>query len=610
MKDVQKRIAVNIIIIAVIAVGLIFVAHDFFKESDMRGNIELNEIEASVDTPSQALEDERIYYVVYQESSEVAGKIAAGYTHVLDTIKVHYELLPAETFKTQKFEEKDQIIFIVESWRDYETVVNDVLSAAQNGSSLILGYAPGNDTLFKEKMEAFGITGLGEYQFCASLVVKGDMLLGLHPGDVLTDVITEDAIYVLETTDDAKVFLTDENGIPIYYTIDYGKGRIGVYNGENTYERYYAGVVIGILGTMSDGIAYPIINAGVVFIDDWPGPLRGEEEIIATQYGMDLDGFLRYIWWPDMQEMYSKYGVIYTGQFVLTYNDIQAPPFDLGKAEMDVPMYSFGQQVMESQGEVGLHGYNHQPLWFTDYVSEDYDGYYEPWQTKEDALKALNYALAQWETVFPYYKLNSYVPPSNIIDETGIEVVKEVLGTPVIISGLYIGEPPQMPSFDFEIDDGAIYFPRMTAGYFLDDETKLQMELGAGLFGVVSHFLHPDDVIDPNRNRGYTWEQLNDEYDSMIAYITERYPFISFTTLTNASNTMIDWCNIDYHVVYGDEGIAVTTENYEKPFAMILLSDRPIKVQGDGYSVQRLGGNKYYIEIKSASVTFDYSEGN
>ena len=37
--------------------------------------------------------------------------------------------------------------------------------------------------------------------------------------------------------------------------------------------------------------------------------------------------FLRYVWWPDMLELSSKYGVIYTGQFMLTYNDILTPPF-------------------------------------------------------------------------------------------------------------------------------------------------------------------------------------------------------------------------------------------------------------------------------------------
>ena len=43
-------------------------------------------------------------------------------------------------------------------------------------------------------------------------------------------------------------------------------------------------------------------------------------------------------------------------------------------------MYSFGQQVMKNQGEKwALHGYNHQPLWFSDYVTDEYDGYYSPW---------------------------------------------------------------------------------------------------------------------------------------------------------------------------------------------------------------------------------------
>ena len=98
---------------------------------------------------------------------------------------------------------------------------------------------------------------------------------------------------------------------------------------------------------------------------------------------------------------------------------------------------------------------------------------------------------------------------------------------------------------------------------------------GVSLYGVVSHFIHPDDVIDPNRSKGYGWGQLADEYDEMMAYITERYPFVDFTTVTDAANRMDDWYEIDYHAVYGENGITVTVDNYQKPYAMILLSDRP-----------------------------------
>ena len=606
MNSVRVRITINIIIIAAIAVGLVFVANDFFKETDMRANIELNPI-PTVEVENQTVNKERNYILIYEKTSNLSQSIALAYQNVLDVIHVNYEFLPIESLGSRSYSEDDYIIFIVEKWRDYESVVDDVLTAAEDGSALILGYSPGNDTLFQSKMGDFGITALGGYRLCNSLVVKDDMLLGMHEGDILTHAITEDSIYEFGVSDEAHVYIVDENTVPLYYTIDYGDGRIGVYNGENTYERYYAGVIIGVLGTMQDGIIYPIINAGVVFIDDWPGPIRGENEIITSQYGMDLDGFFRYIWWPDMQELTSKYGVIYNGQLMLTYNDIQEPPFGLEEAALDVPMYSFGRQLMENKGEVGLHGYNHIPLWFSDYVTDEYDGYYEPWTSKEEAVEALSYALEQWQKVFPNYTLNCYVPPSNIIDETGIEVVKEVLGEHIVISGLYIGEPPQMPNFDFTIEDEVVYFPRLTAGSFLDDEVKLQLELGAGLFGVVSHFIHPDDVIDPNRSHGYTWDQLADEYDAMMGYITERYPFINFTTVTDAANSMMNWYNLEYSVAYETDGITVTTLNYEKPFAMILFSDQPIEQQGDGYLVQKLGDNQYYIEVESASVTIDYS---
>ena len=91
MKDVQGRIAINIIIIAVIAVGLFFVANDFFKEKDMRTNTELESIASTAPSIDAASEGERNYYVIYEQESELCQRIAAGYTSVLDIIKVHYE---------------------------------------------------------------------------------------------------------------------------------------------------------------------------------------------------------------------------------------------------------------------------------------------------------------------------------------------------------------------------------------------------------------------------------------------------------------------------------------------------------------------------------------
>jgi len=607
-KSIEKRqIFIIVSSVILIAIILVFLSYNFFIEYDMRGNRPIKPITEYKEFSKVDIQNERIYHIIFDDSDEMSVAVKDGIERVIKSIRVKYTVSNMDSIK--KISGNDYVILTARNWYESKNTIDEILDSVSNGASLLIAGLPGYDQLFRSHSRKFGIYELGDDRMCEGIKVLDDVVLGLRKGDFLSTASTQDYIFDIHLVDEAKVYLTDEFDIALYYTIDYGQGKVGIYNGDNLYERYFGGITAGILGTLNDGLIYPIINSGVMFIDDWPGPFQGENVAIEQQYGMDIDDFLKLVWWPDMVSLSSKYGVKYTGQYVLTYNDIQKAPFDIGNDIFDIPMYSFGQQLLKNDGELGLHGYNHQPLKFSDYSDHEYDGVYAPWEEKDDAITALNYAVESLKEVFPGYDLVCYVPPSNIIDDQGIEAVKEVLGTPLVMSALYVGGDVHSPSHDFKVEDDVIYFPRLTAGSFLDDDIALSLACGMGQYGVVSHFIHPDDALDPVRSRGMEWEQMRLEYDKMMAYISERYPYIEYQTISEAANKTIDWNAIDYSVTYTTDYIKVKSLNISEKYGMILRSDKKV-IEGQGYTFEPAGEHSYYIEILEPEVMIDLeSEG-
>jgi hypothetical protein len=49
--------------------------------------------------------------------------------------------------------------------------------------------------------------------------------------------------------------------------------------------------------------------------------------------------------------------------------------------------------------------------------------------------------------------------------------------------------------------------------------------------GLISHFIHPDDVYDPARSGGKTWPQLKKELGDLLDFARYNYPWISWLSL-------------------------------------------------------------------------------
>ena len=80
-----------------------------------------------------------------------------------------------------------------------------------------------------------------------------------------------------------------------------------------------------------------------------------------------------------------------------------------------------------------------------------------------------------------------------------------------VIAGVYTreGEEGTVCVQDFDVAaDGVVEFPRATSGMLEDEFDRFSTLSVGGLYGVYSHFIHPDDILDEERGGGLGWDQL------------------------------------------------------------------------------------------------------
>ena len=170
-----------------------------------------------------------------------------------------------------------------------------------------------------------------------------------------------------------------------------------------------------------------------------------------------------------------------------------------------------------------------------------------------------------------------------------------------VISGIYTDEEEEgeVCVQDFTVaEDGIAEFPRVTAGMAPDDYEQLSALSALGLYGVFSHFIHPDDVFDPDRSGGKSWEELYRSYCTWMDDIHKTYPWLRSLSATEAGDALRICEGADPHLVFGQEEVRGSVENFLGPVSFYLKTDRTPKAADDACTIRRISpgqGMGYYL---------------
>jgi len=394
----------------------------------------------------------------------------------------------------------------------------------------------------------------------------------IFPGIDETKIIGEDAESItnslldIKLKADVEIIAETSEGYPILFETKVGDGRIIYTNATFFVDRSINGILIQLISYGNDFFLQNIVNTKVMDIDDFPAPLpRGRHKLIYPKYKVDTRKFFRDIWWPDMKRIAEDENLIYTGYIIGTYEDItRADKFNEFNENDILDNVYFGRELLTLNGEIGIHGYNHQPLGLKDELNHNYN--YKDWETVEDMAASVTAIRKNLRDMYSGLEARVYVPPSNMLGAAGKKVLKENLPSLEVLSGLYSGTLEKgvlITKIGWDKDEPSLYnFPRFTSGVLYDDREMLAMYQGIALYGIFHHFIHPDDILDKDRGDGKNWEELKKELSLYFQNVNEKFGFLRAQTAYDGYRETLKLDKLKVHIFKEGEDIDVYFENF------------------------------------------------
>lgn len=504
----------------------------------------------------------------------------------------------------------DRVIVLMPSLDGLGAHLTDLMSWVSAGGSLMLGMTPDNSNCLQAIASKLGIESAGyDYATAESIVPSEDFMLGggeryefSDPFDSSLSVSLRETAYVWARTGDA--------GTPLIWSNDCGSGHTVVCN-IGIYDKVMRGFYASAISLLGDATAYPVINSAVFYLDDFPSPVpSGDGTYIKRDYGLSIADFYTKVWWPDLQKLAQKYGIRYTGVMIENYEDAvnQTEP----ARQPDTTQFRyFGGMLLQMGGELGFHGYNHQPLalWDTDYGTL-YD--YKTWKNKETLVASLNELIAFQDEVLPNAHGSVYVPPSNILSVRA----RKLIGTDVprikTIASTYFEDGTDLPYVqEFGVaSDGIVEQPRIVSGGMVDDSyMRLAAVSELNMHYVSTHFMHPDDLLDPDRGAKEGWEIYKGGLVDYLEWLTKSAPDLRRQTGSECSGAIQRFSSVTVSVDTSADAWTLSLGNFHDEAWLMFRANNGEPGAVMGGELTHLTGNLYLLKANDKTLTIERKEG-
>ena len=499
----------------------------------------------------------------------------------------------------------------------YETVVvllsdlnplkEDVLRISdwvKAGGSAMFAITLQKDTYVSVIEQKLGIASSGYTDTMVnSIYFDKDFLIGGGQAYKITDAY--ESAWAVELSQRAKVYAwaDDPSGVPLIWENDYGKGKFVVDN-FGLCEKACRGFFAASYSLLTDVGVYPVINGSVFYLDDFPSPVpSGDGTYVKRDYGTSIADFYTNIWWPDMIALAAKHNVKYTGVMIENYEDDTDGET---QRQEDVQRFQyFGNMILHQGGELGYHGYNHQPLSLS---NTDYGEVlpYNTWTSLSAMEKGMKELINFGKEMFPETEMSVYVPPSNVLSEEG----RALLGSMypqirTIASNYFSGEYAYVQEFEVA-EDKIVEQPRIISGAIIDDYMQMAALSELNMHFVNTHFMHPDDLLDEDRGAALGWEKLKQRLDEYMTWMNEAAPALRNLTGSELSGAIERYSALTVEKEITDNEVHLHLGNfYDQAYLMVRLNKgTPLHVTGG--KLTQAAGNLYLLSAEQENVTIEY----
>ncbi|WP_390408237.1 DUF2194 domain-containing protein [Lacticaseibacillus jixiensis] len=544
----------------------------------------------------------RVYYVQPREAE--AAQLQQSTKVGLSYAKVEFQDLTADQIATVEPDANSTLLVADADVADYEAAL---LAFIENGGNVVF-MAP-LDEPSKALQAAIGVQEFG----------KDEKVTGLHfdqevyPG--YPNVIENDSdafahnVNALTLVPQAETLISAQEQ-PLLVSHDTKGGTVQYWNTHYLADKLARGLFVQSLTRLQPVSVTAQAGIQVMHIDDFPAPVPEATTTVATAAGdtTTVADFYAHYWWPDMAKLAKQYHLKYTGALIGTYgNDVSGQTVDL-YAAMRKTGQKYTRELMQLGGELSMHGFNHQPLLLAE-DPVDAKLKYKAWPDQATMEQSLTQVANLVDTLDSRAKVTTYVPPSNLLSDTGIQALGNVFEDLDTVAALYFGDQTSsryVTEYGENQADSALFnFPRNVSGYANTPKNRYEIAEVAATFSVVSHFIHPDDVFDQARGNGANWPTLAEGYAEQLEFIATNFPQITPMTQRLATATLKQYFKGAVDVAYSDKQIEVMARHLPTNASVnVRLQDGRLAT-GDfkNRKVTQLSDGLYSVQLKQAAVT-------
>lgn len=538
--------------------------------------------------------------VLMDSSQEESIQAWTQFRQIFMDMRVGTEVVDLQKQTLPELEPYETVTVLLKSLEPLKENVLDICSWVKEGGSVLFALTLQKETYVSMIEQKLGIISSG-YQNAevSSIYFEKDFLIGGGRSYMITDPF--DSAWEVQLDETARVYarIGDENGMPLIWERNYGKGKFVIDNFGLT-EKAVRGFYAASYSLLTDAGVYPVINGSVFYLDDFPSPVpSGDGTYVRRDYNTSIAEFYSNVWWPDMMTLAAKHGVKYTGVIIENYEDDTDGEIT---EQTDVQRFQyFGNMILHQGGELGYHGYNHQPLSLS---NVDYGTVlpYKTWTSLDAMEKAVDELIRFGKKMFPATELSVYVPPSNVLSEEGRKLLGEKFPEiRSIASNYFSGEFAYVQEFE-TAEDGIVEQPRIISGAVIDDYMQMAALSELNMHFVNSHFMHPDDLLDEDRGAALGWEKLKKRLDEYMIWLNE-----SAEELRNLTGSELAGAVQRYGALTVDKEITEKEIRlhlghlYDEAYLMVRINEgKPGDVTGG--ELVNITGNLYLLRAEESEV--------
>ncbi len=598
----MPRKSLFFILFLVFCLGIFFQynrSDGFLRLFKNQNNLILSGSPLSQPIPAETLDKER-YLLIYDPINRDSLLLAANAEKTLRTLKKDVLLQQArKPIPVNAPPIRDIII----TTGDLNSIIEmpNLRNRVSDGASLYLLTAPlpGSEaSLFQE----MGIASSSTIRMTSGAKLLSNLLIGGKDFALTGNVFFNNDALQLTLQDLTKKHMVSSDETPLLWEKSFGKGTYVIFNGSNLTGKEARGLLTGMLSLGKETFTYPVVATKTMCIDDFPAPFpEGQHPQIYGDYRLDTPDFFRQIWWPDMLSLAAKYDLKYTGLIIETYNNLQEGPFTPEKNGRAIRnnLILYGRELLKSGGELGVHGYNHQPL--ITLMNPAYPSY-TPWPSSEAMAQSMQELERYVHEAYPDYKLRTYIPPSNMLSPEGREALKKGIPDLAIIASLSVGNS-ELNTYYQEFSrssDGILEMPRISSDYLRHQSDDWAILNGITHMGIFSHFIHPDNIFYPE-NEGISWREMYEGLDSLFKMIHKNFFWLRSCTLSQSGEYFSDYLDLDYRIVNTENGLDIYCWGFRQDACFILRTEKKIR-RSTGCDYELIDENVYLLTLHSNQV--------